>query len=251
MRLAIIGGTGFYQLPGYTHRQDHQLSTPYGDGSGVIAEYDAGRHQVLFMPRHGGSHSIAPHKINYRANIWSLQQLSVDAVLAVNAVGGIAREATAGSLSTPDQIIDYSWGREHTFCEDPQPLQHVDFTAPYDRHLREYLLAAAEHSGIELTDGGVYGCTQGPRLESAAEIIRLERDGCDVVGMTGMPEAGLAREAGLPYASLCLVVNPAAGKSDQLITMQAIGQVLDSGMDSVRALLQVLVSQLPLDWQPE
>lgn len=235
---AIIGGTGLTELPGLSIREAINLETPYGMPSADIIKGEFAGSEVLFLARHGHPHRIAPHQVNYRANLWALKQLGAEAVLAVNAVGGIHRDMRTGQLVVPDQIIDYTWGREHTFfAGDMEHVTHVDFTHPYDEALRRRLIAALRECGCSHSEHGVYGCTQGPRLESVAEIARMERDGCDVVGMTGMPETVLAREIGLPYAALALVVNPAAGKAPGPITMAMIEQALQQGMANVRAVL--------------
>jgi len=211
--LAIIGGSSLAKLPilEVTHRQ--VVRTPYGDPSCALTFGRIGVQNVVFIARHGYGNSIAPHEINYRANIWALHSVGVKGVIAIGSVGGIRPDMVPGSLVIPDNIVDYSWGRKHTFFEGVEkPVIHVDFTHPYDRGLRERLLMAGRFAGLDMIDAAVYACTQGPRLESAAEIIRLERDGADLVGMTGMPEAALACEMKLPYAHLCLVVNWAAGK---------------------------------------
>jgi 5'-methylthioadenosine phosphorylase len=194
----------------------------------------------VFLARHGYGHTIAPHEINYRANIWALRSVGVSRVVAVATVGGIRADCVAGALVVPDQIIDYTSGRRHTFFEGTeQPVMHIDFTLPYDATMRRRVLEAAERAGEPVIDGGVYGCTQGPRLETAAEIDRLERDGCCLVGMTGMPEAALARECQLAYAALSPVANVAAGRGDShaAISLEAIGVVLDATMGRVRRIL--------------
>jgi 5'-methylthioinosine phosphorylase len=202
-----------------------------------------GGEQVLFLARHGDPHLLLPHQVNYRANIMALKEAGAGHVVAVNAVGGISPEARAGTLVLPDQIIDYSHGRETSFFDDPgQPLVHVDFTWPFDTVLRDALKVALEASGLNWIDGGCYGVTQGPRLETAAEIRRMERDGCTIVGMTAMPEAVLAREINLPYAMLSLVVNPAAGKGNGEITLDEIERVLHDGMGGVCQLLADFVA---------
>ena len=213
--LAIIGGSGLARLPDLviTHRQI--VRTPYGEPSGALTFGNLAGQGVVFLARHGYSHTLAPHEINYRANIWALARQNVSGIVGVGSVGGISAAMQPGMVAVPDQLLDYTWGRAHTFFEgDDVPVVHVDFTWPYDAGLRRRLLDAAAACGVPLADGGVYACVQGPRLDTAAEIRRLERDGADMLGMTGMPEAVLAREQGIPYASLCPVVNWAAGKGD-------------------------------------
>jgi len=235
---AIIGGTGLTQLSGFVLRERLSLETPYGLPSAEILKGEYAGREVLFLARHGHPHRIPPHQVNYRANLWALREAGAQAIFAVNAVGGIHPAMGTGHLSVPHQIIDYTHGREHTFFEgDIEHVTHVDFSYPYDEALRQRLIAALSAEGFPSSSHAVYGCTQGPRLETAAEIARMERDGCDIVGMTGMPEAVLARELGLPYACLALVVNPAAGKSTGVITMAEIEAALEGGIGKVRALL--------------
>jgi 5'-methylthioinosine phosphorylase len=237
-RFAIIGGSGLTRLEGLELVQSLNVQTPFGAPSAELVRGRFAGGEVLFLARHGHPHRIPPHQVNYRANLWALQQAGAEAVIAVNAVGGIHPAMGPGHFCVPDQLIDYSWGRAHTFFEgDLQQVTHVDFTVPYDQPLRERLLAALRAEGCACTDGGVYASTQGPRLETAAEIARLERDGCAIVGMTGMPEAALARELNLPYACLALVVNAAAGKSAGPISMAQIEAALAQGMDQVHAVL--------------
>ena len=240
---AIIGGTGLTQLHGLRIEAELDLETPYGAPSAPILRGDYAGRTVLFLARHGHPHRIPPHQVNYRANLWALKQSGAEAIIAVNAVGGIHPAMPAGHFCVPQQIIDYTYGRAQTFFEgELQHVTHIDFSEPYDARLRALLIEALQAERAAFSDHGVYGCTQGPRLETAAEILRLERDGCDLVGMTGMPEAALARELELPYACLALVVNPAAGKSSALITMAAIEQVLAQGMGTIRSVLtRVLV----------
>ncbi|MGE6387148.1 S-methyl-5'-thioinosine phosphorylase [Pseudomonas sp. NPDC078416] len=240
---AIIGGTGLTQLEGLTIRQSLAVNTPYGAPSGEIqlGEY-AGR-EVMFLARHGHPHRFPPHKVNYRANIWALQQAGAEAILAVNAVGGIHPDMGTGHFCVPHDLVDYTNGREHTFfADDLEHVTHIDFSFPYSAPLRARLIAALAAEGCAHSDFGVYACTQGPRLETVAEIARLERDGCDIVGMTGMPEAALARELELAYACLALVVNPAAGKSAAVITMAEIEQALHDGIGKVKATLARVLS---------
>nr|WP_221200423.1 S-methyl-5'-thioinosine phosphorylase [Litorivivens lipolytica] len=241
--IAIIGGTGLCDWQGAEHISSEPIETPYGEASAPLRRMRYQGSEFVFLPRHGDGHKFPPHKINYRANIWGLKSLGISQVIAVNAVGGIHPDCGTGALVVPDQIIDYSYGREHTFYDGSDGrLDHVDLGEPYSMALRRRILAAGQSEGVALVDGGVYACTQGPRLETAAEIQRLKRDGADLVGMTAMPEAGLAREAGLDYASLCLVVNPAAGLSSEPITMDDIQKVIDSGMQTVKQVLATAVS---------
>ena len=241
---AIIGGTGLTQLEGLTLKEERLFDTPYGAPSAPVLSGEYARRDVLFLARHGHPHRIAPHQVNYRANLWALKQAGAGAIIAINAVGGIHAAMGTGHLCVAHQIIDYTWGREHTyFAGDIEPVTHVDFSYPYDEALRGKLNAALQVLGYPHSSHGVYGATQGPRLESVAEIARMERDGCDIVGMTGMPEAALARELGLPYACLALVVNPAAGKSSGIITMAEIEEALAGGIDKVKQVLaHVLVA---------
>ncbi len=241
--LAIIGGTGLDKLPNLTDIRREVVHTPYGEPSGWLTHGRLGRKEVVFLARHGYSHSIAPHAINYRANLWALHHIGVRDIVAVAAVGGIGPEMAPGRLALPSQIVDYTYGREHSFyAQDREIVMHVDFTAPYCARLRECLLKAAQHAGIDMVPQGTYGATQGPRLETKAEIDRLERDGCDLVGMTGMPEAGLARELGLCYASCAVVANWAAGRSEGEISMAHIQANLEQGMAHVKRVLVALAA---------
>jgi 5'-methylthioinosine phosphorylase len=240
--IGIIGGTGLSGLAdGYV---TGNRETPYGGTSAAqIAATVEGR-EIVFLARHGEPHNIPPHKINYRANLWALHACGVREVIAVNAVGGISKDAETGVIVIPDQVIDYTYGREHSYFDgEDERLEHIDFTVPYSDSLRARLLLAAQNIPCKVVDGGVYGATQGPRLETAAEIKRMARDDCDIVGMTAMPEAALARELGLAYASVCLVVNPGAGLSDQPITMEQIHQVVATGMEHVKDLLRAMLAQ--------
>ena len=242
--VAIIGGTGLTQLEGLSIRQAVSMETPYGTPSADILRGEFAGREVLFLARHGHPHRIPPHQVNYRANLWALKQAGAEAILAVNAVGGIHAAMGTGHFCVPHQLIDYTFGRAHTFYEgELEHVTHVDFSHPYDEALRGRLIAALQAEGYSHSGHGVYACSQGPRLETVAEIARMERDGADIVGMTGMPEAALARELALPYACLALVVNPAAGKSTGIITMAEIEQALADGMGKVKALLQRVLAQ--------
>jgi 5'-methylthioinosine phosphorylase len=239
--VAIIGGTGLTALEGLeiTHRE--MMYTPYGEASSPITHGEYSGKPVVFLPRHGSRHTIPPHKINYRANIWSLQALGVKNIIAVAAVGGIHRDMKPKDLVIPHQLVDYTWGRKHTFFEEDN-VQHIDFTDPYTAVLRDKLLMAAKEVDFTVHDKGVYAATQGPRLETTAEIDRLEKDGCDLVGMTGMPEAALAREAEINYATCALIVNEAAGRGAEQITMEDIERNLQDGIQRVRTLLSKVLT---------
>ncbi len=226
-QLAIIGGTGITDFEGLEPVREHNPETPYGYASRPIQEGRLGENSVYFLQRHGSPRAIPPHRINYRANLAALKALKVDDIVAINAVGGIGPTMQPGRLVFPDQIIDYTWGREHTVDEDAsRELMHIDFTEPYDREVREGLMAAARSLDIPHEPSAIHAVTQGPRLETAAEISRLSRDGCDIVGMTAMPEAALARELGMGYGSVCMVVNPAAGLGDEPITLEKMRDIL-------------------------
>jgi 5'-deoxy-5'-methylthioadenosine phosphorylase len=246
--LAIIGGTGLTRLSTLLVAHREVVRTPYGEPSAPLLFGRIGDRDALFLARHGHGHTIPPHRVNYRANLWALRDRGATAVLAVASVGCIAG-AAPGDLVLPHQLIDYTWGRTQSFFDGgDQQVVHVDFTHPYDPALRAACLAAAEAGAIAMVDGGVYGAVNGPRLETAAEIDRLERDGATLVGMTGMPEAGLARELGLPYVAVCVVVNHAAGRgtSATQISMEGIVLVLETAMGKVRTLLDHVVPRIDI-----
>ena len=242
--VASIGGSGLTSLKGLEIVRREVVSTPYGEPSGPLIHGVYAERSVLFLARHGYGSTIPPHRVNYQANLWALHSRGAGNLVAVNAVGGIRAELGPGRLVVPDQLIDYTWGRGHTFFgEGLERVVHVDFTRPYCEDLRRRLLEGARAAGLDVADGATYGATQGPRLETAREIDRLERDGCDLVGMTGMPEAALARELDICYASVAVVANAAAGRGEGDITMAEIQANLDQGMADVRRLLE---STIPL-----
>lgn len=246
--LAIIGGSGLARLPilNITHRQ--VVRTPFGEPSCALTFGKIEDTEVVFIARHGYGHSLAPHEINYRANIWTLKEQNVTNIIAVGAVGGIRHDMRPGVIAVPDDLIDYTWGRKHTFFEGrDKPVVHIDFTCPYSHELRSQLIQAAQLADIPIVPQGVYACTQGPRLESAAEINRLERDGADMVGMTAVPEAALARELGIPYVLLAVVANCAAGRGESRswVDFSAVaGVALEHAMGSVHRILQYMVREL-------
>ncbi|EAT13237.1 S-methyl-5'-thioinosine phosphorylase [Bermanella marisrubri] len=238
---AIIGGTGLNHIPELEDKLELSVATELGEVNVVKATWQGC--PVVFLARHGNPHKIPPHKINYRANLLALEQLNVTQIIAVNAVGGIHEAMGPETICLPDQIIDYTHGREATFFDGEfRALDHIDFSHPYSSAMREKLLMASQIANIDVFSQGVYGATQGPRLETAAEIRSMREDGCDVVGMTGMPEAALARELNIPYASVCLIVNWGAGMTQTPITMNEIKAVLESGMHRVRNLVQTFLS---------
>jgi 5'-methylthioadenosine phosphorylase len=246
--LAIIGGTGLTRLSTLAVAHREVVRTPYGDPSAAMLFGEIAGRPAMFLARHGHGHTIPPHRVNYRANLWALRARGATAVLGVASVGAI-RGALPGALVLPHQLIDYTQGRESTFYDGGEhKVVHIDFTHPYSPALRQKCGAAARSAGIALTDGGVYAAVSGPRLETAAEIDRLERDGATLVGMTGMPEAALARELDLPYACIAVVVNHAAGRGDSSgqISMEGIAGVLESAMDKVRSLLDHVAPLIPV-----
>jgi 5'-deoxy-5'-methylthioadenosine phosphorylase len=240
--IALIGGTGLSSLKmlEITHRE--MVQTPYGPPSAPVIHGRVAGKEVVFLARHGSGHTIPPHKVNYRANIWALKNLGVKKVIAVAAVGGISDETTPGSIVIPDQVIDYTTGRDCTYFESNlTPVTHIDFTFPYCEALRQELITACGEAEIRHTTYGCYGATQGPRLETAAEIRRMEQDGCSIVGMTGMPEAALARELELCYSCCAVVANKAAGKGEGEISMKEIEKFLAVGMESVRKVFETVL----------
>ncbi|GJM14486.1 MAG: S-methyl-5'-thioinosine phosphorylase [Pseudohongiella sp.] len=250
MMLAIIGGTGLSELKGFESLENIAIKTPYARAKVRLARIASEGKEFVFLARHGANHKIPPHAINYRANIAALSELGVSEIVAVNAVGAIHGDLLPGTVAVPDQLIDYSYGRDVSFYDGKlKTVHHVDFTNPYSETIRQRILRATEsvntntQSSCEVMAGGTYACTQGPRLETAAEIRRLAKDGCDMVGMTGMPEASLARELEIEYASLALSVNWAAGLSEEPITLEDIHVVLESGMEFVSAVITEIAAQ--------
>jgi 5'-methylthioadenosine phosphorylase len=244
--IAVIGGSGLTQLANLEITRRQIVRTPYGEPSGPLTFGRIGDQELVFLARHGYGHTLAPHEINYRANLWAIHAQEVTRVVAIATVGGIATNLGAGTIAIPDQIIDYTWGRPSTYFEGAeQPVTHVDFTYPYNEDLRQLALASAKEAGVAVVDGGTYAAVQGPRLETKAEIDRLERDGATMVGMTGMPEAALARELGLAYTHLCAVVNPAAGRgaSARTVSLEDIGRVIDETLGRIRMIVVRMVER--------
>ena len=241
--LALLGGTGLTELQAPARTLD--IETPYGSPSAPVRVIRESPLRLLFLPRHGSPHRFPPHCVNYRANLWALREAGAERVLAVYAVGGLHEPYAPGALAVADQLIDYTWGRDHTFSDSAlAPLVHVDFTRPYEGRLRGDVLAAAAAAGIDVIDGGCIGVFQGPRLESAAEIRRARRDGCDMAGMTALPETGLARELGLDLAGLGVVSNWGAGVQEEPLSEEDIADTLREPMARVRQLVDALVARL-------
>jgi len=243
--LAVIGGSGLGRLAALDVRERRAVETPYGPPSASLVFGRLRGRETLFLARHGEGHRIPPHEINYRANLRALADAGASAVVAVASVGGIRQDLAPGTIVLPDQLIDYTWGRRGTFFDEGAPVTHVDFTEPYAPALRARIAAAAVRAGEPIVRGGVYAATQGPRLETAAEIDRLERDGAHMVGMTGMPEAALARELGLPYAAIAVVVNWAAGRGDSVrgVSLAAIEATQSRAMQRVERVLEALAEE--------
>ncbi|HUQ75705.1 MAG TPA: S-methyl-5'-thioinosine phosphorylase [Burkholderiales bacterium] len=238
--LAIVGGSGLSKLGNMEITRRKVARTPYGEPSGALTFGRIGACDVVFLARHGYGHTIAPHEVNYRANLWALKEAGVSEVVSVASVGAVA-DHPPGTIVVPHQIIDYTWGRASTYFEGKgTPVNHIDFTEPYSRGVRAKVLQAAAGCREPVVDGGVYAATQGPRLETAAEIERLARDGADLVGMTGMPEAALAREISLEYATIAVVANYAAGRGDsqRAVPLDKIGAVLEEAMRRVRRIIE-------------
>jgi 5'-methylthioinosine phosphorylase len=232
---AIIVGSGFETFAADGMAQ--HVTTHFGDPSAPIRPVDFTGRSVYVLARHGDSHAVPPHAVNYRANLLALRKLGTEAVIALNTVGVISDKRQPGQVAVPDQIIDYTWGRAQSIYDgDDARFEHIDFTEPFSRPVREALLAAADAAGVDCYDGGVYAATQGPRLETAAEVDRLQRDGADYVGMTAMPEASLARELGMDYACLSLIVNHAAGRGELPIHDDVESSTLAARMQAMQIL---------------
>jgi len=241
----IIGGTGLTQLANLEVTRRQVVRTPFGEPSGALVFGKLAGQEVVFLARHGFGHTIPPHMVNYRANIWAMNSQGVDNVVSVASVGGIRADLGPGVIAVPHQIVDYTWGRHGTFHEgEDRAVVHIDFTRPYCDRLRQRIVSAAHTAGQAIVEGGVYAATQGPRLETAAEIDRFERDGADMVGMTGMPEAALAREIGVCYAAIAVVANHAAGRAESRegIKMEDINATLRKALGQVRVVIEALVA---------
>ncbi len=254
MSIAIIGGSGLDQLQEEAGLEPIYQQTPFGEHSQGVCKLNIGNTPVVFLPRHGKDHHLPPHKVNYRANMWLLKSLGITKIVAMNVVGGITDEMSPRTLLVPHQVIDYTWGREHTYFDGlhhdtpfiDKYVDHIDFTQPYSEALRQRIIGFLDQSKINHVNYGVYGCTQGPRLESAAEVQRLQNDGCHIVGMTAMPETALAKELEMDYASLGLVVNWAPGIAAEELSFGEIMQLVSEEMAHVQTFLPDLLEFLTL-----
>lgn len=245
MLTAIIGGSGLAELQGLVITRREVMRTEYGEPSGALTFGKLSDRDVVFLNRHGPGHTIPPHRVNYRANVFAMKQAGVGRIIAINAVGGIDNDLNPVGLVIPDQILDYTYTRKHTFYDSAHgPVKHVDFSYPYTEGLRRKIIDTALQNDISLTSAGTYAATQGPRFETAAEVNRMERDGATIVGMTGMPEAILARELEIDYAMIAVVSNTAAGRSGLEISVEEIKKNLQLGMDNTRALLELVIPRL-------
>ncbi|MFT4730120.1 MAG: 5'-methylthioinosine phosphorylase [Granulosicoccus sp.] len=246
--IALIGGTGLTKMEGLTVTRREMVKTPYGAPSSPLVFGELNGTPVAFLARHGSTHRIPPHRVNYCANIWALNSVGIKRVIAVGAVGGISEDCGVGAIVIPDQIIDYTSSRQNTYFDGgEEPVEHIDFSYPYNEAIRQALINGAKASDqATVVEGGVYGATQGPRLETAAEIRRMANDGCTIVGMTGMPEAALAAELGLAYACLGVVINAAAGHNDKPIDTAELPAAITSAMKSARQVLNLTLQDVSL-----
>ena len=241
--LAVIGGSGLYGLERLEVEDSRRAETRFGITSGRLVRGSLGEKPAMFIARHGEDHSVAPHLINYRANIEALRESGATRILAVCTSGSIDPGLLPGMVAVPDQIIDYTWGREHTFHEPGGPIPHVDFTDPYSPSWRSEVVDALGEQEVTHRDGGTYAAVQGPRFESAAEIRRFRNDGCTIIGMTGMPEATLAREAGLEYAAVCPIANLAAGLSPDELTAEEVFGRVSTMLEPIQGLVEALAAR--------
>jgi len=245
MPIGLIGGSGLYDIDGLDIREEISLSTPYGQPSSIYRRLVLNGTELIFLARHGIPHSIPPHKINYRANIWGFKSLGVDEIISIGAVGGISGEMRPGSIVIPDQIIDMTMGARPSTFYDGEKVVHVDFTAPYCTRLRDILLHAAGSAGLSVKKNGTYICSNGPRLETAKEIQFFSLIGADVVGMTAMPEAALARELEMCCAGISVVTNYAAGLAGARLTATEVVDTMKNSLDAIKSLLRAAVAQIP------
>lgn len=244
-KIGVIGGSGLYEIKGFTLKKKKTVSTPYGKPSAQYFSGEIDKTEVIFLPRHGRHHDIPPHMINYRANIWGFKKLGVDSILSISAVGGIKRGIKPGDIVISDQILDMTKNRESTFYDGKEGVYHIDFTEPYCQQLRKVLLSAGRKIRIDLKNGGTYVAVEGPRLETASEIKSFGILGGDIVGMTGMPEASLARELEICYAGISVVANYAAGISKRKLTVAEVMEAMKDATEKIKRLLEKSLSLIP------
>jgi 5'-methylthioadenosine phosphorylase len=245
--IGIIGGSGLYEIEGVHLREVRHMTTPYGSPSDGYRICDFDGIDAIFLPRHGSAHNIPPHKINYKANIWGFKELRADRVISIGASGGITSQMVPGTIVIPDQILDFTSGRDITYYHGEEGVIHVDFSDPYCPDLRKSLVKAGEKAGISLRDTGTYVCVNGPRLETRAEIHAFSLLGADIVGMTAMPEASLAREAELCYAGVSVVTNFAAGISRKKLTATEVINGMNTAVGQIKTLLREAFTLIPAE----
>ena len=239
--IGIIGGTGIYDTKNAEEIKKEVVKTPYGDVS-EIKIVDFGGKQVAFLPRHGKSHGVPPHKINYRANIYALKEIGVKRIISTNSVGSINETLSPGDVVVPRDFLDFTKGRESTFYDDR--VVHTDFSNPYCPEIRNALIKAAEPAAKVLPIG-VYACTQGPRFETPAEIKMIKTLGGDIVGMTGVPEVVLARELEICYGSLCIVANFAAGIKEEKLTATEVTEIVKKNENMLGKIIASAIKGMP------
>ncbi|MBI5025915.1 MAG: S-methyl-5'-thioadenosine phosphorylase [Nitrospirae bacterium] len=242
--IGLIAGSGIYEIPGLVIKKKKRIVTPFGKPSDDYRIVEINDVEIAFLPRHGSAHNIPPHRVNYRANIWGLKELGVKRIISVSAVGGISKEMKPGGIVIPDQVIDMTGGRNSTFYDGPEVV-HIDFTEPYCPEIRKALIKAGKKTGIVLIKGGAYICTNGPRLESKAEIMAYKIMGADVVGMTAMPEASLARELEICFAGVSVVTNYAAGISRTKLTTTEVLKTMKSSTAKINMVLKECIIHIP------
>ncbi|ASJ00174.1 S-methyl-5'-thioadenosine phosphorylase [Thermococcus gorgonarius] len=248
-RIAIIGGSGVYDPSLLSNIREQVVETPYGRVKLKIGEYEG--EEIAFLPRHGEKHSVPPHKINYHANIWALYELGVERILATSAVGSLNLDMKPGDFVILDQLMDFTKTRHYTFYDgedsphDRKFVAHIDFTEPYCPELRKALMSAAKELGLNYHPTGTYACMEGPRFETRAEIRALKILGADVVGMTQCPEAVLARELEMCYASVAVVTNYAAGISREKLTHTEVVELMEKKGNELKLLLMSAIRYIP------
>ncbi len=245
--IGIIGGSGLYTIEGVVIKEMKKVLTPFGVPSDSYMVSEISGKNVIFLPRHGSKHDIPPHKINYRANIWGFKELGAERIISFGATGGISPEMKPGTIVVVDQIIDMTKGRDATFHDGEDGVVHIDFTEPYCPELRKAISSAGKKTEIELKESGTYVCTNGPRLETKAEIKFFSAVGADVVGMTAMPEAALAREAELCYAGIAVVTNYAPGITGKKLTATELIDVMNKTSGRLKTLLTMVFGLIPVE----